>query len=78
MPIHFEFFYSGATGWADWVDTELGFVNQCEILTSAKVLDIVFMTKKQVVHLEPNFFSTWLGGEAQKLIPLFVPGESLP
>jgi len=55
MLIYFEFSYGEATGWADWVDTELSFVNQCTTLIRVKVLDVVFMTKKQVVRLEPKF-----------------------
>ncbi|KAB2597205.1 hypothetical protein D8674_000125 [Pyrus ussuriensis x Pyrus communis] len=41
MPIHFEFSCS-----------KLGFANQCTTLTRANVLDVVFMTKKHVVHLK--------------------------
>lgn len=36
------------------MDTELGMANQCATLARAKVLDTVFMTKKQVVRLEPE------------------------
>lgn len=53
--IHFKFLCGEATSWVDWVDTELSFVNQCATLIKAKVLDAVFMNKKQVVHLEPEF-----------------------
>ncbi|TQE13969.1 hypothetical protein C1H46_000391 [Malus baccata] len=55
MLIHFEFSYGTGIGWADLVDTEPSFVNQRASLTRAKVLDAIFMTKKQIVCLEPKF-----------------------
>lgn len=54
VPIHFKFSYGEATGRVDWVHAELGFANKCAALIRANVLGTVFMTKKQVVHLEPE------------------------
>ncbi|KAB2597377.1 hypothetical protein D8674_000297 [Pyrus ussuriensis x Pyrus communis] len=55
MSIHFKFSYGEDIGWANWVNTELSFANQCATLIKAKVLDVLFMNKKQMVCFEPEF-----------------------
>ncbi|KAB2608741.1 receptor-like protein kinase [Pyrus ussuriensis x Pyrus communis] len=44
-----------STGWVNRVNAKLGFTNQCTILKRAKVQDAMFLTKRQVVHVESDF-----------------------
>lgn len=42
-------------GCADWVDNELDYVNYYSTLRKAKLLDTIFLAKKQVVRVKAEF-----------------------
>ncbi|CAL9011853.1 unnamed protein product [Prunus brigantina] len=52
VPLFFQYPCGTSKGWSEWVDRELRDPSTCDILSRARVLDAIFISKACEIHIE--------------------------